>query len=135
MTSRPTLPFPPIPDLRSELSRLLAQAPAGSITTYGDLARALGSRHAAIWTSKWVREQSASDPSVAARVVGKGGVGTLPRVAEFRSTPASLHQRSTVDMPQPSESATSFAAREIGIEVVSSSFLTAEMPICCTSTG
>jgi deoxyribonuclease V len=42
-------PFWDIPDLQAELMKLLEQVPAGRVTTYGDLAYALGNRIAARW--------------------------------------------------------------------------------------
>lgn len=43
---------PPIPDLPSELCRLLDQIPVDRVTTYGDLAIALGDRRAAPWIAR-----------------------------------------------------------------------------------
>lgn len=47
----PLIP-PPIPDLPSELRRLLDQIPIDRVTTYGDLAAALGDRRAAPWIAR-----------------------------------------------------------------------------------
>ncbi len=44
-------PLPELPDLRVELDRLLAQIPAGAVTSYGDLAEALGDLGAARWVA------------------------------------------------------------------------------------
>lgn len=46
-------PLPPIPDLTGHLSELLAQVPAGRVTTCGDLADALGNRVAALWVGHY----------------------------------------------------------------------------------
>lgn len=42
---------PPIPNLSGELTALLAQIPAGRVTTFGDLAEALGDVSAARWVA------------------------------------------------------------------------------------
>lgn len=47
----PLLP-PPIPDLERELCRLLDQIPVDRVTTYGELATALGDRRAAPWVAR-----------------------------------------------------------------------------------
>jgi deoxyribonuclease V len=65
----------------------VAQVPSGSLTTYGDLARALGSRHAAIPVSKWVRAHAVQDAGLVERVVDKTTAGTRPRVAGFSGSP------------------------------------------------
>jgi deoxyribonuclease V len=44
----------PIPDLPAELRALLNQIPRGRVTTYGDLAEALGDRHAARWVAEFL---------------------------------------------------------------------------------
>lgn len=46
------LVIPPIPDLPSELCRLLDQIPLDRVTTYGDLATALGDRRTAPWIAR-----------------------------------------------------------------------------------
>lgn len=46
-----TLSMPPIPDLPGELRRLLAQVPSGRVTSFGDLAEALGDIGAARWVA------------------------------------------------------------------------------------
>jgi deoxyribonuclease V len=45
-----------IPDLPGELRALLAQIPAGRVTTYGKLAEALGNRIAARWVAMFLQE-------------------------------------------------------------------------------
>ncbi len=82
------LSFPLLPDLAAELARLAAQVPSSFVSTYGDLARALGSRHAAIWVSKWTRELATRDPGFARRIVGKSAASGMPRVADFPGPPA-----------------------------------------------
>ncbi|QDT54166.1 Endonuclease V [Caulifigura coniformis] len=83
MSGCSTLPLPSLPDLSSELMRLVAQVPPDGLTTYGDLARALGSRNAAIWVSQWIRERSAMEPELASRVVDKLTAGSRPRFTGF----------------------------------------------------
>ena len=51
------MPSLDLPDLPGALRHLLAQIPAGRVTTYGDLARALGDVRAA----RWVGEALARD--------------------------------------------------------------------------
>jgi deoxyribonuclease V len=51
------LRFPKLPDLAAELQQRVQQIPPGRVTTYGDLARALGDRHAAVWVSRWLGVQ------------------------------------------------------------------------------
>ena len=43
-----------LPDLPRELERLLAQIPQGRVTTYGDLADALGTRSASRWVGEYL---------------------------------------------------------------------------------
>jgi deoxyribonuclease V len=63
----------PIPDLESELKGLLAQIPAGRVTTYGDLADALGLRTAARWVGEFLREHEHPAACPCHRVVRKDG--------------------------------------------------------------
>lgn len=46
--------LPPLPDPVGELKSLLQQIPVGRVTTFGRLAAALGSRHAAKWVAYWL---------------------------------------------------------------------------------
>jgi deoxyribonuclease V len=62
-----------MPDLEAELSALLAQIPRGRVTTYGDLADALGLRTAARWVGEFLRNHSHSKECPCHRVVRKGG--------------------------------------------------------------
>ena len=62
-----------IPDLEAELNRLLAQIPAGRVTTYGDLADALGLRAAARWVGEFLREHEHTSACSCHRVVRKEG--------------------------------------------------------------
>jgi deoxyribonuclease V len=62
-----------LPDLEQELLALLAQVPRGRVTTYGDLADALGLRQAARWVGEFLREHSHGDDCPCHRVVRKGG--------------------------------------------------------------
>jgi deoxyribonuclease V len=63
----------PLPDLEAELAELLTQIPRGRVTTYGDLADALGLRTAARWVGEYLREHAHSDECPCHRVVRKGG--------------------------------------------------------------
>ncbi len=63
---------PPL-DLEGELTTLLAQIPRGRVTTYGDLADALGLRTAARWVGESLRSHSHSQECPCHRVVRKGG--------------------------------------------------------------
>jgi deoxyribonuclease V len=60
-------------DLEGELTKLLMQIPAGRVTTYGDLADALGLRTAARWVGEFLREHPHSAECACHRVVRKGG--------------------------------------------------------------
>src|SRR5579863_2541098 len=62
-----------IPNLESELRVLLAQIPAGRVTTYGDLADALGLRAASRWVGEFLREHDHTPACACHRVVRKGG--------------------------------------------------------------
>jgi deoxyribonuclease V len=62
-----------VPDLPAELERLLKQIPAGRVTTYGDLARALGDVKASRWVGAYLLEHPHQDGCGCHRVVRKGG--------------------------------------------------------------
>jgi deoxyribonuclease V len=62
-----------VPDLPAELQRLLEQIPAGRVSTYGDLARALGDVSAARWVGEYLREHPHEENCGCHRVVRKGG--------------------------------------------------------------
>lgn len=62
-----------IPDLYSELRRLLRQLPDGKVATFGVLARALGHVGAAKWIANWLSEQPHTVELPAARVVRADG--------------------------------------------------------------
>jgi deoxyribonuclease V len=62
-----------LPDLEAELTRLLSQIPRGRVTTYGDLADALGLRTAARWVGEFLRDHPHSEKCACHRVVRKGG--------------------------------------------------------------
>ena len=83
MTPRPRLPFPPLPALAAALERLVALVPPGAVTTFGDLARALGSRHAAIWVSEWARAQFDKRPDLASRVISLTALSKQTRHVDF----------------------------------------------------
>jgi deoxyribonuclease V len=60
-------------DLDAELQQLLGQIPRGRVTTYGDLADALGLRTAARWVGEFLREHAHGDDCSCHRVVRKAG--------------------------------------------------------------
>ncbi|MCH7686096.1 MAG: endonuclease V [Planctomycetes bacterium] len=62
-----------IPDLTAELWALLEQIPRGSVTTYGRLAKALGSRQAAVWVGEFMLHHSHRDVCPCHRVVRHHG--------------------------------------------------------------
>ncbi len=62
-----------VPNLAEELTSLLAQIPHGRVTTYGDLADALGSRRAARWVGEYLLDHDHSDECRCHRVVRHEG--------------------------------------------------------------
>ena len=64
--------LPPL-DLEGEMTALLKQIPRGRVTTYGDLADALGLRTAARWVGEFLRSHPHSEECPCHRVVRKGG--------------------------------------------------------------
>jgi deoxyribonuclease V len=67
------LRFPALPDLDEELFRLIAQVPRDAITTFGDLARALGDRAAALWVARTLATHPHTRGCHCHRVVRKTG--------------------------------------------------------------
>ena len=65
--------FPAIPDLTSCLRQLLAQVPAGWVTTCGDLARALGNRIAAKWVGHLALHHQHDNACTCHRILRAGG--------------------------------------------------------------
>ncbi len=65
--------LPPIPDLPRELAGLLRQIPPGRITTYGELAGALGDERAARWVGEWLVNHAHTAECPCHRVVRKTG--------------------------------------------------------------
>jgi len=63
----------PIPDLPAALMRLLQQIPSGCVTTYGDLAEALGDLKAANWVAAFLLEHDHGDDCPCFRVVRRTG--------------------------------------------------------------
>ncbi len=60
----------------AELKSLLRQIPYGRVATYGQIAQALGSMHAAKWVASWLISEPASDDCPTHRVVrADGSVG------------------------------------------------------------
>ncbi len=85
MTPRvPTLAFPELPRLDRALQRLIRQIPAGRSTTFGLLAGALGSRQAAIWVSRMIREWAGDDETLTQRVTSKSAADPGTLFADFR---------------------------------------------------
>ena len=62
-----------VPDLPDELGKLLQQVPAGSVTTYGDLADALGSKSAARWVGEFMMRHDHTASCCCHRVVRHSG--------------------------------------------------------------
>ncbi len=66
--------FPSVPDLTECLRDLIAQVPAGRVTTCGDLADALGNRIAARWVGHFALHHEHDDSCTCHRIVRAGGV-------------------------------------------------------------
>lgn len=66
-------PFCMIPDLPDQLGRLIAQVPAGRVTTCGGLAEALGNRIAARWVGQFTLRHAHTAACPCHRVVRAGG--------------------------------------------------------------
>lgn len=64
---------PEVPDLWPELRGLLGQIPPGSVTTYGDLAKALGSIRAARWVGEYMADHVHNPACMCHRVVRATG--------------------------------------------------------------
>lgn len=65
-----------VPDLVAELTALLAQVPRGRVTTYGDLAKALGDVRAARWIGEYLLHHPHGSRCACHRVVrANGAVG------------------------------------------------------------
>ena len=64
--------LPSLPDLPGEVRRMLAQVPAGHVTTYGDLAKGLGN----VIASRWIGSLLLHDPQTSrlAQPSGRGGL-------------------------------------------------------------
>ena len=62
-----------VPDLQAALRGLLTQIPAGSVTTYGELARALGDVRAARWVGEFLADHPHDDRCPCHRVVRANG--------------------------------------------------------------
>jgi deoxyribonuclease V len=62
-----------IPDLKHELETLLMQIPEGRVTTFGDLARALGDVGASMWVAETIRGGKLAGECPIHRVVLKSG--------------------------------------------------------------
>jgi len=62
-----------VPDLVQSLTDLVLQVPRGQVTTYGDLAKALGDARAAIWVATLLADPPPSLRKVAHRVVSASG--------------------------------------------------------------
>ena len=66
--------FPEVPDLTSCLRRLLAQVPAGRVTTCGDLAEALGNKVAATWVGHFSLHHEHDVDCPCHRIIRAGGI-------------------------------------------------------------
>jgi deoxyribonuclease V len=66
--------FPAVPDLAADLWQLLAQIPAGKVTTCGDLAVALGNKVAAAWIGHFTLHHDHNADCPCHRVVRAGGL-------------------------------------------------------------
>lgn len=74
-----------VPDLASALVALVRQVPKGRVTTYGDLATALGDRMATRWVADVLNDPPSSIADVAHRVVrANGEPGRFPQDALVR---------------------------------------------------
>lgn len=62
-----------IPNLYEQLPRLLSQVPRGRVTTYGDLAKALGDVAAARWVGEFMVDHEHTDDCRCHRVIRKTG--------------------------------------------------------------
>lgn len=78
--------LPPLPDPVAELKSLLQQIPFGRVTTYGQIAAALGSRHAAKWVAYWLLSESAAQQLPWHRVVRTDG-----SLGEYRGRSSDEH--------------------------------------------
>ena len=67
------LPHAQLPDLPAELEQLLSQVPAGKITTYGDLAVALGDVAASRWIGTYLLHDESTHDWPTHRVVRSDG--------------------------------------------------------------
>ncbi len=65
--------MPDIPDLPGALRRLVEQIPPRHVATYGQLAQALGSLHAAKWVATWLLAQPSTETCPTHRVVRADG--------------------------------------------------------------
>lgn len=92
-----------IPDLTRELKSLLRQLPAGRVTTFGSLARALGDVRAARWVAQVLRSSRLESDCPAHRVVMKSGQlgGNDPRKQIQRLAEEGIPlENETVDLSQ-----------------------------------
>ncbi len=65
--------MPELPDLTAALRLLVEQIPPGRVATYGQLAEALGSSHAAKWVASWLIEEPPTPRCRTHRVVRADG--------------------------------------------------------------
>lgn len=73
----PGIELPSTTDLPQELARLLQQVPRGRVTTYGDLAQALGDKAAARWVGTWMLDHEHNTRCRCHRVVRVTGEAGL----------------------------------------------------------
>lgn len=67
------LTAPAWPDLAAALADLVRQIPSGRVTTFGDLAEALGDLSAARWVATWIGTHIDTNPLPLHRVVRRSG--------------------------------------------------------------
>ena len=98
--------FPEVPDLTRHLQTLLQQIPAGSVTTCGDLAEALGNPIAARWVGHFALHHDHQAGCVCHRIARAGGqlgeyiAGSLQTKARRLAAEGVVVRQGTVDLRQ-----------------------------------
>ena len=93
-----------LPDLTAALAKRLAVVPAGAVTTFGDLARSLGAKTAAVWVGTVLRRVPPDLPAslvpFAHRAVRATGETVSDRQRELlRAEGVTVDARGRVDLP------------------------------------